>query len=196
MEWTRSETLALASARCAHCHGLGLRTLDLEGPSQPCGCVLRNIFRACYARFRECTLNAKFITRMTLERVKGPDKTGSWSRKDEEFVADFCLVSRRALTEAEYHIFKYHYLLGADWNLCTRKLKMDRGVFFHQVYKIEQKLGRIYRELEPYALYPLNEYFASGNKDVKPFRLGAAKIVPIRPPVVRPEFENPGTKTA
>jgi hypothetical protein len=46
---------------------------------------------------------------------------------------------------------------------------MDRGSFFHEVYRIEQKLGRIYRELEPYALYPLDEYFGGTyKKDLRP----------------------------
>jgi hypothetical protein len=36
---------------------------------------------------------------------------------------------------------------------------MDRGAFFHAVYRIEQRLGRVFAELEPYALYPLSEYF-------------------------------------
>jgi len=36
---------------------------------------------------------------------------------------------------------------------------MDRGVFFHHIYRIQQKLGRVFRELTPYALYPLDEYF-------------------------------------
>ena len=36
---------------------------------------------------------------------------------------------------------------------------MDRGSFFHQLYRIEQKLGRVYRELRPHALFPLDEYF-------------------------------------
>jgi hypothetical protein len=79
--------------------------------------------------------------------------------KDEEFVADFCLVSKRALEEPEYLLFKYHFLLGADWRLCCRRLGMDRGSFFHQLYRIEQKLGRVYRELRPHALFPLDEYF-------------------------------------
>jgi hypothetical protein len=36
---------------------------------------------------------------------------------------------------------------------------MDRGNFFHAVYRIEQRLGRMFRELEPYSLFPLDEYF-------------------------------------
>ena len=36
---------------------------------------------------------------------------------------------------------------------------MERGDFFHEVYRIQRKLGRIYRELTPYSLFPLDEYF-------------------------------------
>jgi hypothetical protein len=82
-----------------------------------------------------------------------------WGLKNEEYIADFCLVSRRVLDDDEYKIFRYHFLLGADWTLCCRKLKVDRGTFFHDVYRVEQKLGRCFRELEPYALFPLDQYF-------------------------------------
>lgn len=76
-------------------------------------------------------------------------------------MADFCLVSQRTLADREYKIFRYHFLLGADWKLCCRKLKIDRGSFFHDVYRIEQRLGKTFRELEPYGLFPLDEYFGS-----------------------------------
>ena len=36
---------------------------------------------------------------------------------------------------------------------------MDRGDFFHAVDRIEQKLGRVFRQLEPYALFPVDDYF-------------------------------------
>lgn len=90
-------------------------------------------------------------------------------------MADFCLVSRRELTDYEYTIFKFHFLLGADWKLCCRKLKLDRGAFFHEVYRIQQKLGRVFRELQPYALFPLDEYFNStprtNEASVTPFKV-------------------------
>jgi hypothetical protein len=38
-------------------------------------------------------------------------------------------------------------------------LGMNRGNFFHAVYRIEQKLGRVFRELQPYPLFPLDDYF-------------------------------------
>jgi hypothetical protein len=84
-------------------------------------------------------------------------------------MADFCLVSKRTLDEDQYKIFTNHFLLGADWKLCCRKLGMERGAFFHEVYRIEQKLGRTFRELEPFALFPLDEYFNSTcRRETKP----------------------------
>jgi hypothetical protein len=74
-------------------------------------------------------------------------------------MADFCLVSRRVLDDFDHKVFRYHYLLGADWKLCCRQLRIDRGTFFHTIYRIEQQLGRTFAELKPYPLYPLDEYF-------------------------------------
>ncbi len=158
-DWNRTEVLALAKESCTQCQGHGLRRSSRKGPESPCNCVLRGIFKACYARFRYCASKEKHISTVRLEQVGGKDRRMTWGRKDEEFIADFCLVSRRALDDEEYRIFKFHYLLGADWKLCCRRLNMDRGNFFHSVYRIQQKLGRVFRELEPYALFPLDEYF-------------------------------------
>ncbi|MFZ0591896.1 MAG: hypothetical protein WAM39_15635 [Bryobacteraceae bacterium] len=96
---------------------------------------------------------------MSLEAIPGRKHRAIYSRKDEEFIADFCLVSRRVLNESDYRIFKFHFLLGADWKLCCQRLNMERGDFYHQVYRIQERLGRVFAELEPYALFPLDEYF-------------------------------------
>lgn len=99
------------------------------------------------------------MSTIALEPHMGRERSNSWGRKDEEYIADFCLVSRRALDELERSLFRYHFLLGADWRLCSRKLGMERGTFYHAIYRIEQKLGRTFRELEPYPLFPLDEYY-------------------------------------
>jgi hypothetical protein len=158
-DWSNTELLAVAKESCTQCQGHGLRRSSRKGPASPCNCVLRGIFKACYARFRHCASKEKHMSTVRLEQVGGRDRRMIWGRKDEEYVADFCLVSRRTLDEEEYRIFKFHYLLGADWKLCCRRLNMDRGTFFHCVYRIQQKLGRVFRELQPSALYPLDEYF-------------------------------------
>lgn len=184
MEWTRSDTIALAATTCTTCHGVGL-VLAKRGGTTPCNCVFRAIFRICYNRFRACVTKEKYMTRVTMSLTRGRERHFTWSRKDEEYIADFTLVARRSLSEADYRIFKYHYLLGADWKLCCRKLKMDRGRFFHAVYRIQQRLGRIFRELEPYGLYPLDEYFGTTVRGAKPIRPAPVldQPTPLRPPL-------------
>jgi len=100
------------------------------------------------------------INAVTWERCGGPAGYRTYSRKREEYMADFCLVSRRTLEDPEHRVFRAHYLLGADWKLCCRQLKMDKGTFFHHVYSIEGQLGRVFAELTPYSLYPVAEYFS------------------------------------
>jgi len=91
-------------------------------------------------------------------------------------MADFCLVAKRTLDRDEHRVFRFHFLLGADWKLCCRQLPMDRGTFFHCVYRIEKKLGRIFAELKPYPFYPVADYFAGSIRR-------AGRVVPGAPPV-------------
>jgi hypothetical protein len=164
MQWARSETLALAQQSCTLCYGLGIR----EGRSRastPCPCVFRAIFRACYHRFQECSRKEKRVSHVSLEAIPGKRRQGVYSLKDEEYMADFCLVSKRSLSEDDYRIFKFHYLLGADWKLCCQRMGLERGQFYHQVYRIQERLGRVFKDLRPYSLFPVDEYF-NGNRNV------------------------------
>lgn len=180
MRWTRSDTIGLAKVSCAHCHGYGLRT-GLRGKESPCNCVFRAIFRACYARFRQCAAKEKYMSRVSLELCSGgKDGRRTFSRKTEDYLADFSLISRRILTEFDYAVFRYHFLLGADWKLCCRRLNIDRGTFFHAVYRIEQQLGRTFRELEPYGLYPLDEYFGGKIVEAQPSQPSRVQAMPQR----------------
>jgi hypothetical protein len=162
MEWNRTETLALAAYNCTHCHGVGSLP-SKSGGITPCTCVYRGIFRVCYDRFRNCVERERSMSSVSLETTQS-SRRYSYGRKEEEYIADFYLVSKRHLSSEEYRIFNYRFLLGADWKLCCRKLKMDRGTFFHFVYRIQQKLGRIFKELKPFALFPLDEYFTTGGR--------------------------------
>src|SRR5262245_9457145 len=87
MEWTRSETLALAMHNCTQCHGSGLR-IGRKGAVGPCNCVLRAIFRICYDRFIRCVTQERHLSRVSLEPQAGRVRTGTWGRKDEEYIAD------------------------------------------------------------------------------------------------------------
>ena len=158
MHWNRSNTIGVAKARCPACQGQGMRMLDTM-TEVPCKCVFRAIFRACYNRFRECAALSERTSAVTLEFSPGVERMCTYSRKREEYMCDFDLVSRRALSDFENRIFRDHLMLGADWKLCCKVLKMERGAFFHTLYRIEEKLGRIFAELKPYPLYPLEDYF-------------------------------------
>jgi hypothetical protein len=117
--------------------------------------------------------------------TRGREKHFTWSRKDEEYIADFTLISRRILDEEEYRLFKFHFLYGADWKLCCRQFSLNRGNFFHATYRIQQKLGRVFYELEPYGLFPLDEYFNSTSGNATPIDVSRARgeATPVRPPL-------------
>lgn len=160
--WTTGACLALAQQSCTFCYGLGQRAGRNE-QKRPCNCVFRAIFRACYDKFRAAADKAKHISRVSLESGSRSNKsrTRSWGMPAEEFCADFCLIAKRVLDEQQFRLFTFHFLLGADFKLCCRKLGMDRGTFFHETYRIEQKLGRAFAEIQPYSLFPTDAYFAS-----------------------------------
>jgi hypothetical protein len=102
----------------------------------------------------------KRLSTVTLDWANGGSMgRRSYGRKIEEYIADFCLAGRRILNERDYKVFRYHFVLGADWRLCCRQLKMDKGGFFHRVYRVMAILGRELAEMQPYALYPIDEYF-------------------------------------
>src|SRR5579863_415566 len=102
-EWNRSETIGAARETCSQCQGLGLRERTTrKGPEMPCNCVLREIFRSCYTRFRHCIEKERHMSHARLEIIGGQDRRPVWGRKDEEYIADFCLVSKRILNEFEH----------------------------------------------------------------------------------------------
>ena len=132
MRWDRSNVIGLAKASCNFCHGYGLIPV-LRGEESPCRCVFRAIFRACYRRFRECVALGAHTNPITWERCGGPSGYRAYSRKREEYMADFYLVSLRTLEGDEKSIFRYHFLLGADWKACCHRLGIDRGSYFHLI---------------------------------------------------------------
>jgi hypothetical protein len=161
-EWTRSETFGLAKRHCVKCFGAGLTVTDLSGKVSPCNCVLRRIFRICLNRWRSIQIEARngmSCVRYGVLRIRTSRRSTMYSRKNEEFCADFELLARRTLDPGDLKIFRLHFLWGADFRYCCRALKLNRGLFFHAVYRIEQKLGKVYRTTRPYSLFPLDEYF-------------------------------------
>ena len=132
----------------------------------------RAIFRTVLRKVHDIAVGAHLMRPMCLLGASGPQGRNGNGRKLEKFSGDVYLTAKRTLRhKADWDLFRYHYLLGADWKLCCKVLKTDRGNFFHACYRIEQKLGRVFAELQPYALYPLDEYFqvvTGRTADVRP----------------------------
>ncbi len=190
--WGRSVVLGLAKQSCQYCHGYGWRELK-RGKDAPCNCVFRSVFRACFNRYRELRMVAAHYGRVDLSCcAKGREGKRYYGRKREEYMADFELIARRELDAHLWAVFDLHMLQGCDWKICTRKLHLDRGNFFHAVYRIEQRLGRIYRELQPYGLYPLGDYFTVVQEPQYLARAASWTVHPIRVnPEVLPANEGP-----
>lgn len=178
MIWNRSIAIGLAKASCNFCHGYGMRPRH-HMEQEVCGCVCREIFRICHRRFLTAASSTHAET-CTWDHTGGPRGYRVYSRRRAEYIADFHLVARRTLEADQFALFRLHFELGADWHLCCRQLGMIRGDFYHAVYVIEERLGRVYAELKPYALYPPAEYFAVHVPTARP-----EEEISIAPPVKR-----------
>lgn len=191
-EWQRSGCLGLALHSCAKCHGAGMMVVG-RGRAAVCNCVLRSIFRIVLRRYMKCVTQEPHLSHVALDgRNRGrASRFGTYGRKDEEYIADVTLVSRRTLGALEWRVFVLHFLNGCDWNICTRKVGIDRGNFFHSVYRIEQKLGRVFAELQPYSLFPVDEYYNGPSRaEVTESELPRKAWVPER------KAEEPAASTA
>lgn len=156
--WTHDKVFALAWMKCVKCRGVGLTIRKTR--MQPCGCVTRRAFNTCLGKYHRIQATQDRLRGTTpVLNPGGRDLRFTWSRKSEEFCADFFLLSKRALNSVEWGIFELFMLQGHNWRYCTAKLKMQRGPFFHAVYKIREILGRAFMETRPYPLFPLDQYF-------------------------------------
>lgn len=163
--WAEHDCLALALVSCNRCFGSGSYPAGMAGRLTVCNCVLRAIFRACYGKWRDIGGDQQ-VARLgsSAGSHRGRRQAGrrgfAWARPREEYRADFELIARRALDASQHAIFRLHFLEGLDWRACCNRLQIDRGNFFHSVYRIEGCLGKAYREAVPYSLFPVYEYFS------------------------------------
>ncbi len=80
--------------------------------------VYRKIFRACFQ-----------------DAVQDP--------KREDHMKDFRFISQQTLSPVEHELFTHHYLLGADYKSCCRKLKITKPVFYRARRRVEETLGAV-----------------------------------------------------
>lgn len=146
--WSPTEVRLLSSTACPRCAGGGY-----ANDAEICHCVFRRIFETCHRRYEQ-----------TASMATGVLVTGiTCSRPAEEYAADFVLVGRRALQQRPLllAVFNLYIVDGLPTQMCLRKLKIAQNVFFRRVFQIKQELGRAFREVRPYPLYPINEYNGS-----------------------------------
>lgn len=78
-----------------------------------------------------------------------------------EYMSDFVTVCERALTDPlEQKLFKFHFLLGADYKLYCRRFGLGKDQFFSIVKRIQDRVGHALWSTEPYSLFPVAGYFA------------------------------------
>lgn len=156
--------LANSAQHCTKCHGTG-RIRSGRNGVRPCACGLRGIFRKSLGHYRYASEVGPWQPRsVTLRRTASGRPV--WSNINAEYCADFELIARRNLDTWHYAVFRVHFLEGADWKESLARLSrlarrmgarwpLDRGNFFHAVYRIEARLGILYAEL---GLYPPGAY--------------------------------------
>ena len=180
-DWS-AVSLAHSSPSCTRCLGLGSVRTAGRSKSGPCGCVLRSVFRVVMAKFRSLESADRIaVSRVDRSGRGARGKSGAWGLPSAEFLADVQLTARRELGHLpiEWFVWRFHFLLGADWKLCCRRLGVDRGIFFHSVYRVQTVMGRAWAE--SHGLYPLDEYFGGTVRNPLP----ASAVVILRAPGAR-----------
>jgi hypothetical protein len=177
--------LALARTGCTQgCNGLG----RLDG-GEVCSCVHHRVFNSVMGKFRYLAaghhLNPPVPIDLFLSGGRG--KSGHSRMANQEFLADVHLVAKRTLDEADFKLFKYRYLLGADVKLCAARLGLEHQATVQRLEAIEVKLGEAFRTCAPYSLYPVSGYFGERIPGgARPCPRPGARIQergPLRPPL-------------
>ncbi len=157
----------MADPRCWRCRGTGEVT-NRYG-ARVCHCVYRRVFRVCMRRYEQSRSFGGLLCGAGLaQRVSRCQGLSTEPRayREAAYTADIELTAKRALTGRTMAraIWWYHFMHGCDWQNCIRLIRyqvglpLDRGNYFHEVYRTEVMLGRVFLEMRPYSLCP-QEYF-------------------------------------
>ena len=151
--WPEEQLMMLARPACASCKGRGW--VPVSDRAEVCACVYRAVCRSSMEAYRNAPLRSVLV-RWHMRR--GSRLMSTWSRPLEEFRADIERIVSRVLNRTEQRIWREHMVERREWREVAPRVGMDRGNFYHAVYRIEKKLGRAFAELRPYPLWPWWEY--------------------------------------
>ena len=150
-----ASVIALAKTGCETCNGLGR-----QDGGAVCHCVHHRVFNTVMAKFRYCAVTVWPAPRRFDHFINSSARPNSGHRMmNQDFVADVHLAAKRTLTAEDFKLFRYRYCLGADARLCARQLGMTPESCVQRLQAIEARLGQAFRNMRPYALYPLDQYF-------------------------------------
>ena len=159
LDWAREYNM-LASHSCATCQGSGL-SLSRDTASL-CACVCRRIFGAMIDRYQQYHAEANHtecsMPKAAQNSKYTSDGSRTWCRPREEYCADVWLLAKRILDAEHFKVFALHFIECREWRECSRRMHVDKGRFFHCVYRVMVQVGRAAVELRPYPLYPVDAY--------------------------------------
>lgn len=155
----RISALAASDNACRTCFGRGY--MLCKTGKAPCRCVLKSIFRSMLGRYRSYVFETGRSIRDRAVLCRWSHTGPVWCRPRTEFIADFRTLARRTLPEAQLRIFVLHYIDLHPWRECCHTLGLERGEFFHELYRIEAAIGYAAATLEPYGLYPVDTYLSA-----------------------------------
>ena len=155
----RISEIGLAMAGCRWCGGTGRVSMGLAWRlGSRCDCTYRRVFRDCNERYRRFRQSGEW------QPVKRLTRNGwSMGMPPVEFMVDFELTAWRALRgrpAEEWAVFRHHHLGRVAWPECGCLVGLNRGDFYHAVYRVEMRVGRACMEARPYSVWP-REYFAA-----------------------------------
>jgi len=158
--------LSLGQILCKACQGVG-QVVGGGATKRLCDCVTRQVFRIVFGHYLWLG-HQPAVTRW--------EQTANgliYGLPGVEFRADFESTAKRVLTAQEHRVFVIYFLRGCAWPQCCRELGTGRGLFFHDVYLIESKLGTKLLRMRP-AMFPLSTYFRH-NRVIDPKLFAKAK---------------------
>ena len=81
-----------------------------------------------------------------MKAVAGEARITNSGRSQKEHSLEVVEPIQRACGLRTLRVFRFHVRLGTDWKVGCRQLGIDRGKFIHMGYRIERKLGRVFRQ--------------------------------------------------
>ncbi len=135
--------LPMAAEGWSHCAGFGVVVRERRAP-RACACVWRAIAGAVLG------MAERIDAYPSWHPLWGPH---GCSRPGEEFLADV-QAAQRALERNLQRALALS--LEGDWRYCSKRMGLDRGQWFHELYRARQRFGQ---ECYQRGLYPFGVYF-------------------------------------